>query len=41
MPLADVKEVKDSLGGTVNDVVLATVAGGVRRYFTDTASFPP
>ena len=41
IPLADVKEVKDSLGGTVNDVVLATVAGGVRRYFTDTASFPP
>lgn len=31
-PLADVKEVKNVLGGSVNDVVLAAVAGGVRRY---------
>jgi len=28
--LADVKEVKRSLGGTVNDVVLAAIAGGFR-----------
>ena len=29
--LADVKAIKDSLGGTVNDVMLATVAGALRR----------
>jgi WS/DGAT/MGAT family acyltransferase len=31
--LEDVKEVKNRLGGTVNDVVLATVAGGLRKFF--------
>jgi WS/DGAT/MGAT family acyltransferase len=30
--LADVKEVKNRLGGTVNDVVLATVSGALRRF---------
>jgi WS/DGAT/MGAT family acyltransferase len=30
--LGEVKEVKNRLGGTVNDVVLATVAGAVRRF---------
>ncbi len=29
-----VKAVKQRLGGTVNDVVLATVAGGLRRFLT-------
>ncbi len=32
MDLGEVKEVKNRLGGTVNDVVLATVAGAVRRF---------
>ena len=31
LPLSDVKAVKRGLGGTVNDVVLATAAGGLRR----------
>lgn len=31
VPLDDVKAVRASLGGTVNDVVLAGVAGGLRR----------
>ncbi|HYC57761.1 MAG TPA: wax ester/triacylglycerol synthase family O-acyltransferase [Candidatus Binatia bacterium] len=32
MELEDIKAVKNSLGGTVNDVVLATVAGALRRF---------
>src|SRR5439155_870168 len=32
MELGAVKAVKDRLGGTVNDVVLATVAGALRRF---------
>jgi WS/DGAT/MGAT family acyltransferase len=32
LDLARVKEVKNELGGTVNDVVLATVAGAVGRF---------
>jgi diacylglycerol O-acyltransferase / wax synthase len=31
VPLADLKEIKTALGGTVNDVVLASVTGGLRR----------
>ena len=30
--LGEVKEIKNALGGTVNDVVLATVAGGLRKH---------
>jgi WS/DGAT/MGAT family acyltransferase len=33
--LADFKLVKDALGGTVNDVVLAAVAGGLGAYMRD------
>jgi diacylglycerol O-acyltransferase / wax synthase len=32
LELADVKAVKNRVGGTVNDVVLATVTGAVRRF---------
>ncbi len=34
LDLAEAKEVKNALGGTVNDVVLATVAGAVGRFLT-------
>jgi len=33
MKVADLKAVKDVLGGTLNDVVLATVSGALRRFF--------
>ncbi len=32
LDLHEVKRVKNRLGGTVNDVVLATITGGLRRY---------
>jgi WS/DGAT/MGAT family acyltransferase len=35
VPLPDVKEIRRSLGGTVNDVVLAGVGGGMSRLFAD------
>ncbi|HVN85666.1 MAG TPA: wax ester/triacylglycerol synthase family O-acyltransferase [Candidatus Binatia bacterium] len=31
-PLADFKVIKDALGGTINDVYIAAVAGAVRRW---------
>ena len=34
VPLADVKAIRKALGGTVNDVVLAGVGGGLNRLFT-------
>ncbi|HVT77094.1 MAG TPA: wax ester/triacylglycerol synthase family O-acyltransferase, partial [Acidimicrobiales bacterium] len=33
MSLDDVKHVKNALGGTVNDIVLALCSGALRRYF--------
>jgi WS/DGAT/MGAT family acyltransferase len=38
--LAGVKSIKDSLGGSVNDVVLAIVAGAVRRHLVDNHDTP-
>jgi diacylglycerol O-acyltransferase len=39
--LADAKAIKNSLGGTVNDVVLATVAGALRRHLERRGLEPP
>jgi WS/DGAT/MGAT family acyltransferase len=39
--LGDVKAIKNSLGGTVNDVVLATVAGGLARHMRRREVRPP
>jgi WS/DGAT/MGAT family acyltransferase len=33
--LDEVKRIKNSLGGTVNDVVIAVIAGALRRFFTE------
>ncbi|MEV4422172.1 wax ester/triacylglycerol synthase family O-acyltransferase [Patulibacter sp. NPDC049589] len=35
VPVSDLKRVKDTFGGTVNDVVLAMVAGGIRHWMTE------
>ena len=35
LPLADVRALKSQLEGTINDVILALVAGGLRRYLKD------
>jgi WS/DGAT/MGAT family acyltransferase len=32
IPLGDIKLIKNGLGGTVNDVLVAAVSGGLRRY---------
>ena len=38
--MAEVQAVRERLGGTVNDVVLATVAGGLRRFLEDRGADP-
>src|SRR5436305_10074549 len=38
--LDDVKMIKNALGGTVNDVVLALCAGALRRYFDERGEVP-
>ena len=40
MSLDDVKMIKNKLGGTVNDVLLATVAGAVRQFLVDHRDVP-
>jgi diacylglycerol O-acyltransferase / wax synthase len=40
-PLPRLKEVKRSLGGTVNDVVLAATAGGLRTLLSSRGEAPP
>ena len=39
--LEDLKAIKRELGGTVNDVVLAATAGGLRRLFEHRGETPP
>jgi WS/DGAT/MGAT family acyltransferase len=41
MDLADAKAIKERLGGTVNDVLLAVVAGAVRRLLQSRGEQPP
>ena len=41
IPLEDVKEIKNKLGVTVNDVVMALCAGALRRYLLQQNELPP
>ena len=40
VPLGTVKAIKDALGVTVNDVILAVCAGALRRYLADSDNLP-
>ena len=39
IPLADIKAIKNGLGGTVNDAVLAVVAGAIRHFLLNERDF--
>ncbi|MEX1249221.1 MAG: wax ester/triacylglycerol synthase family O-acyltransferase, partial [Acidimicrobiia bacterium] len=39
MPLAEVKEIKNSLGGSLNDIVVAITAGAIRRFLVEERDF--
>ncbi|MEX0796010.1 MAG: wax ester/triacylglycerol synthase family O-acyltransferase [Acidimicrobiia bacterium] len=39
MPLAEVKEIKNSLGASLNDIVVAITAGAVRRFLVEDRGF--
>jgi diacylglycerol O-acyltransferase / wax synthase len=41
MDLDDVKAIKNAFGGSVNDVVLATTAGAVRRFLIENRDYDP
>jgi diacylglycerol O-acyltransferase len=41
IPLDDIKDIKNSLGGSVNDVVLAITAGAVRSFLIRDRDFDP
>ena len=40
VPLADIKAVKDAVGGTFNDAVIAICGGAFRRYLSDRNELP-
>ncbi len=40
LPLAEIDEVREALGGTVNDVVMAVVSGGMRNFFAHRGEMP-
>jgi WS/DGAT/MGAT family acyltransferase len=39
MPFSRIRDVREAAGGTINDVVLATAAGAMRRYLTHDRGF--
>jgi diacylglycerol O-acyltransferase / wax synthase len=41
LPFADIRQIKGALGGTVNDVVLTIISGGLGRYLRSRGYIPP